>query len=99
MTEVFKSKAIVVGSPTVGQSIMSSVGGWLDFLKELKFKNKKAAVFGCYGWSGEATKELRERITNAGFEVIVPEIKCNWNPGEEDFNKAVDIAKALCDKE
>jgi anaerobic nitric oxide reductase flavorubredoxin len=98
MTEVFKSKAIAVGSPTVGQSIMSSVGGWLDFLKELKFKNKKAAVFGCYGWSGEATKELRERVGNAGFEVIEPEIKCNWNPGEEDFKKAVDIAKVLCDK-
>jgi len=98
MTEVFKSKAIVVGSPTVGQSIMSSVGGWLDFLKELKFKNKKAAVFGCYGWSGEATKELRERLTNAGFTVIEPEIKCNWNPGEEDFSKAVEIAKVLCEE-
>lgn len=97
MTEVFKSKAIVVGSPTVGQSIMSSIGGWLDFLKELKFKNKQAAVFGCYGWSGEATKELRERLTNAGFAVIEQEIKCNWNPGEEDFDKAADIAKALCE--
>lgn len=98
MTEVFKSKAIVVGSPTVGQSLMSSVGGWLDFLKELKFKNKKAAVFGCYGWSGEATKELRERLTLAGFEVVEPEIKCNWNPGEEEFAKATEIAKVLCGK-
>ena len=42
MTEVFKSKAIAVGSPTVGNSVLSSVAGWLDFLRELKFKNKKA---------------------------------------------------------
>ena len=97
MTEVFKSKAIAVGSPTVGNSILSSVGGWLDFLKELKFKNKKAAVFGCYGWSGEATKELRERLTSASFKVIDPEIKCNWNPRAEDYNKAIDIAKSLCE--
>ena len=48
MTEVFKSKAIAVGSPTVGNSVISSVAGWLDFLRELKFKNKKAAVFGTY---------------------------------------------------
>ena len=95
MTEVFKSKAIVVGSPTVGQNFMSSIGGWLDFLTELKFKNKKAAVFGCYGWSGEATKELRKRLNLAGFEVVEPEIKCNWNPGDEDFGKATEIAKAL----
>ena len=97
MTEVFKSKAISVGSPTVGNSILSSVGGWIDFLKELKFKNKKAAVFGCYGWSGESVKIMRERLAGAGFEVAEPEIKCLWNPREEDFTKAADIAKALCD--
>lgn len=98
MTEVFKSKAIAVGSPTVGQDILSSVGGWLDFLKELKFKNKKAAVFGCYGWSGESPAVLRKRLTEAGFEVVDPEIKCNWNPQSEDLDKAEEIAKALCSK-
>ncbi len=95
MTEVFKSKAIAVGSPTVGQSILSSVGGWLDFLQELKFKNKKAAVFGCYGWSGESTKILRDRLTDAGFAVVEPEIRCSWNPTADDFSQAADIAKAL----
>ena len=47
MTEVFKSRAIAVGSPTVSNSYLSSVAGWLEFLKQLKFKNKKAAAFGC----------------------------------------------------
>ena len=95
MTQVFMSKAIALGSPTVIQSILSSVGGWLDFLKELKFKNKKAAVFGCYGWSGEGNKELRQRLTEAGFSVVEPEIKCNWNPKEEDLEISKDIASAL----
>jgi anaerobic nitric oxide reductase flavorubredoxin len=95
MTEVFKSKAIAVGSPTVGQDILSSVGGWLDFLKELKFRGKKAAVFGCYGWSGESTKVLRARLTEAGFAVAEPEIRCNWNPQEDSFSKAEAVAKAL----
>lgn len=96
MTEVFNSKAIAVGAPTVGGSIISSMGGWLDFLKELKFKEKKAAVFGCYGWSGEGTKVLRERLEGAGFSVVDEEAKCQWNPEEEDFNNAAEIAKALC---
>lgn len=96
ITEVFKSKAIAVGSPTVVQSILSSVGGWLDFLKEMRFKDKKAAVFGCYGWSGESTKVLREKLIDAGFDVVEPEIKCNWNPNDEDYQKATEVAKALC---
>lgn len=95
MTQVFKSKAIAVGSPTVHQGILSSVSGWVDFLKELKFKGKKAAVFGCYGWSGEGNTVLRKLLTEAGFETVEPEIKCSWNPRPEDLEKAKDIAKAL----
>ena len=85
MTEVFKSKAIAVGSPTVSNSILSSVAGWMEFLKQLKFKNKKAAAFGCYGWSGESVKILQEQLKGAGFEVIDENIRSQWNPEEEDF--------------
>ncbi|BCN29214.1 hypothetical protein bsdtb5_05090 [Anaeromicropila herbilytica] len=96
MTKVFKSKAIALGSPTVYGSILSSVGGWLEFLKELKYKDKKAAVFGCYGWGGEGTKVLRERLTDAGFMVVDAEAKSLWNPEEADFQNAEEIARALC---
>lgn len=97
MTEVFRSKAIAVGSPTVGQNILSSVGGWLDFLQELKFRQKKAAVFGCYGWSGESTKILRQRLQEAGFTVVEPEIRCQWNPTDADLEKAKAVAEALAE--
>lgn len=85
MTEVFKSKAIAVGSPTVGNDILSSVAGWLAFLKSLKFKKKKAAAFGCYGWSGESVKLLKEKLTDAGFSVVDEEVKSLWNPDQNDF--------------
>ncbi len=95
MTEVFKSKAIVVGSPTVSNDILSSMTGWLAFLKQLKFKNKKAAVFGCYGWSGEGNRILREKLKDAGFEVVDEEIKSLWNPETEDFAKIKDMIARL----
>ena len=41
MTEVFKSKAIALGSPTVGQSILSSVAGWIEFQKNCDSKTRK----------------------------------------------------------
>ncbi len=95
MTEVFKSKAIAVGSPTEVNDVLSSVSGWLSFLKGLKFKNKKAAAFGCYGWSGESVKILQERLKAAGFNVIEQNIKSLWKPTEEDFNKIPELVKAL----
>ena len=85
MTEVFKSKAIAVGSPTVSNSYLSSVAGWLEFLKQLKFKGKKAAAFGCYGWSGESVKLLQAKLAEAGFEVIEENIRSMWNPEETDL--------------
>ena len=38
----------------------------MEFLKQLKFKNKKAAAFGCYGWSGESVKILQEMLGRQG---------------------------------
>ena len=95
LTEVFKSKAIAVGSPTVGNSILSSVAGWLEYLKQLKFKKKKAAAFGCYGWSGESVKKLQEELKTAGFEVIEENIRSNWNPTEEDFAGVKPLVESL----
>ena len=87
MTEIFKSKAIAVGSPTVSNSILSSVAGWMEFLKQLKFKNKKATAFGCYGWSGESIKILQDKLKEAGFEVIDENIKSLWKPEDQEFDQ------------
>lgn len=95
MTEVFKSKAIAVGSPTVSNSILSSVAGWLEFLSQLKFKKKKAAAFGCYGWSGESVKILQERLKSAGFEVTDESVKSLWNPESEDIALIPELVKEL----
>jgi anaerobic nitric oxide reductase flavorubredoxin len=95
MTEVFKSKAIAVGSPTCCNSVLTSVAGWLSFLKTLKFKNKKAAAFGCYGWSGESVKILKEKLSDAGFEVVDAQIRPNWNPSDEDYAKVPELVSEL----
>lgn len=98
MTEVFKSKAVAVGSPTVSNSILSSVAGWMEFMKQLKFKNKKAAAFGCYGWSGESVKVLQEKLKEGGFQVVEENVKSLWNPDEENFSKVPALVKALLEK-
>lgn len=99
ITEVFKSKTVLIGSPTVGNNVLHKVAGFIQLMKGLKFKNKKAAAFGCYGWSGEATKIISESMRDAGFTLIDDDgLKNNWNPNEnvknEAFNFGIKIAKA-----
>lgn len=86
ITEVFKSKAILVGSSTVNRGVLSSVAAILEEIKGMSFKNKKAAAFGCYGWSGESPKEAAEKLREAGFEIIADSLGVMWSPdaqGEE----------------
>ncbi|HHU11872.1 MAG TPA: MBL fold metallo-hydrolase [Clostridiaceae bacterium] len=95
MTEVFRSRAIAVGSPTVGNDILSSVAGWIHFLKSLKFKNKKAAAFGCYGWSGESIKKLKEKLADAGFDVVDPSLRVQWKARTDELPEVKEIIGAL----
>ena len=95
ITEVFKSKTVVIGSPTISQSILHSVAGFIHLLKELKFKGKKAAAFGCYGWSGESVKVMNELMANAGFEVLNEGYRNQWNPDSDAQKAAIDFGKTL----
>lgn len=95
MLEIMKSKALAVGSPTVSNSCLSSVAGWLEFLRQLKFKNKKGAAFGCYGWSGEAVRHIQDKLKEAGFDVVDEQVRALWNPDETDFEKIPELAAAL----
>jgi len=83
VTEVFKSKAILVGSSTINRGILSAVAGILEEIKGLGFKAKKAAAFGSYGWSGESVDIVTARLKEAGFEVVNEGLKCLWNPNAE----------------
>lgn len=95
LTEVFKSKMIVVGSSTVNNGILFSVAGILEMLKGMKLKNKKAASFGSYGWSGESVKIITEELEKAGFEITQEGIKCLWTPGEEEIERCREFGEEL----
>ncbi len=95
VTEIFKSKGIAVGSPTINKGILHSIAALLDMAKGLKFQDKKACAFGCYGWSGESVKLVNGLLEEAGFELIdTAGLRISWNPDEE----AIEAAKAYGEK-
>jgi anaerobic nitric oxide reductase flavorubredoxin len=95
ITEVFKSKTVVVGSPTINNGILHTVAGFAHLMKEMKFKNKKAAAFGCYGWRGESVKILNQLLQDAGFELIDEGYRTQWNPDQDKQQEAVEFGKKI----
>ena len=70
----------------------------LEMIAGLKFKNKKAAAFGCYGWSGESVKLLTDHLAGAGFEVTGDGLKALWQPGDEALAQALAFGKDFAGK-
>lgn len=95
ITEIFKSKAILMGSPTINNGILVAVAAILEEIKGLKFKNKKAGSFGSYGWSGEAVKILSERLSDSGFEIINDGLRLTWAPDEESIQSCRDYGESF----
>jgi len=95
IAEVFRSKAVIVGSPTVNNGYLSSIAGILEEMKGMKFKNKKAVAFGSYGWSGEVLKLLTEELQKGGFEIMDDGIRLLWTPDEESLGQCVEMGKRI----
>lgn len=98
IAELFKSKAMLFGSSTVNKSIMHATGGMLDMIKGLGFKNKKAAAFGSYGWSGESIAILEEKLKNSKIDIIQEGIKELWNPDDEALERCREFGKNFAEK-
>lgn len=98
ITEIFKSKAILMGSPTVNNGILVAVAGLIEEIKGLKFKNKKASAFGSYGWSGEAVKIIGERLADSGFAVVDEGLRLTWAPNEESRKRCREYGRDFVHK-
>lgn len=95
LTEVFKSKMIIVGSPTVNNGYLHSIAGILEMIKGMKLKNKRAAAFGSYGWSGEAVKLITEQLKSAGMQIVNEGIRCIWTPDEKAQEDCIKYGEEL----
>ena len=93
ITEVFKSKAILVGSPTINKGILTSIAAILEEIRGLEFKNKKAAAFGCYGWSGESPKMITKLLEECGMELVNDGLRALWNPDEDSIAQCIEFGK------
>jgi len=83
IAEVFRSRLVLIGSPTIGKGITSATAALLEMVEGLRFRQKKAAAFGCYGWSGEAVAKIGRILGESGFDVANEGLKLLWNPDRD----------------
>jgi flavorubredoxin len=87
------AKGWVFGSSTHDGEMLPVIAGFLHFLKGSKAKGRKSFAFGSYGWSGEATKDIEDAISNVtSFDTS---LRVVFNPTEEELNQCFEAGKAF----
>jgi len=95
LVEVFKARAVAIGSPTLNKGLLPTIWPILEDLKGLRFKNKVGAAFGSYGWSGESVGIIEEHLRACDIPVVREGVRCKWNPRAEDLDACRDLGRAL----
>jgi flavorubredoxin len=95
IVEIFKSRAILVGSPTINNGLLPTVTPILEDCRGLRFKNKISAAFGSYGWSGESVKIIEKHLQEAGFTPAAEGVRVKWQPADADLARCRDMGRVV----
>lgn len=98
MAHLLEAKAIVVGSSTINNDMLSPVATFLDEVNGLKPAAKLGAAFGSHGWRGGAVTSIEKRLGESRIELAMGSLTCQWAPTEGFLEECRDWGFALAGK-
>ncbi len=88
-----RADGIIVGSPTIAGDAPRPVWDALALLSSVNFKIKLGSVFGSYGWSGEATKMVEDRLSGLHIKLHKPSLKIKLIPENKTLKECQGFGK------
>jgi len=95
ITEIFKSKGVLIGSCTVNNAVLRPTAGLLEEIRGHKFKGKLGAGFGSYGWSGEASKIISKSLEEAGLKTPLAPLAFKYRLTDDELQQCVAFGEAF----
>lgn len=93
--ELNGSNAFAIGSPTLNADAVPPVWNLIASIDAINIKKRPVAVFGSYGWSGEAVPALIARLTALKLNVVGEGLKACFVPSEAELAKAFELGAML----
>ena len=98
MKEVLDSAGLVVGSATLNNGFMPTVGAFLTYLEGLKPRGKLALSFGSYGWGGGAMKKINEALLNIGLNLVDDGYQLKFVPEADELKHCFELGREFANK-
>lgn len=87
--------AFLLGSPTINKDAVPPFWNLLSHVDAVNIQKRPVALFGSYGWSGEAVKNLKSRLNDLKTKVFEEDMRIVFIPTEDDLKKAKEFGKAF----
>jgi flavorubredoxin len=88
--------ALAFGAPTINRDVPPPMWAVMGLLSSSALPAARvAAVFGSYGWSGEAARLIESRLTGIGYKLPVESVRARFAPTPEDLEKCRELGRKL----
>ena len=92
-TAVASSAGLIFGSPTINRDALKPIWDVLSVVSSITDRGKPYAVFGSYGWSGEACAMLESRCEGLGLKKAHDAYKWVLKPSDADLAQIDKLAE------
>lgn len=96
LSSLWTRRGVVVGAPTYEVSLFPPVKEVLNMAAQKHIKNRKAAYFGSYGWSGGAKRDLQKIVEPLKWDVV-ENLEFVGCPAKEDLKKGEELGRRFAE--
>jgi flavorubredoxin len=95
ITDVTYSKLILIGSSTLNNGMLPSMGAFLTYIKGLRPRKRIGFAFGSFGWGGQAVREIEGVMQELKWDIPKESISFKYIPDNDELESAKEIGKSL----
>jgi flavorubredoxin len=94
--EIMFSKVILIGTPTINNTLFPSVGQLLIYLQGLNpGPGREWSTFGSYGWGGGGVEYVRRWLKENQYRIIHPPVEAQFRPNADTQKALKSFAAAV----
>lgn len=99
ITDILETKYVIIGSATLNNTILPTMGAFITYLKGLIPRNKIGLSFGSYGWNPKALQEIQGVMEKLGWSLPFSPFNVKYRPNLTQINELKGMIKNIVNQQ
>ncbi len=98
LRDIFKYKAVIIGSPTYSNEIFSPIKNIMEMIRLREVKDRYLSVFGSFTWAGQAVKKIVPFAEEMGWEMVGEPLEQKMSTTDELYEKGWVLGNKIAER-